>query len=1255
MSLQDIQIKIILGVQNMGAVAQVNKALGGTYQAADRLEAQTKKLSSTNLKGVKTWGDVLMRIDQAQAQYDALYRAAYRVTQVGQEINRVGRAGLGILADSASAWGDYEFSLNRAAGALLENRDLYPQLSKSILAVARDVRLYKPEEVAKATYYWASTTGQQVRTLKDLQTAMSGVTPILKAAALTETDFEAAIKGVYSILKQYNLPLSDTTDITEKLMLITQRTALEFPDLINSFKMLGPVARANGQSFEDIAQLLGMIGDAGIRGSMSGRALRQFFIQLVRPSDRAKDALNDVFEATFKMDNAYKKLVFPKGKFVGAAQYIKYLADVTKDMTQADRNSFLAKIATANELPVLTALLQREMDVRKGLVKATDAQKYSLEGAHQAFETSFGYLATSWKGLVGLLENSFMPIILQIGRSVTQMVAPVVEGLADIAVGISDWLEKNPQIRDFMVQLLAVGSAILVVVGSALVFFGSLAALYAVVKLVGAAMIRMIGPLVVVGALIAGVAAAVITNSGGIRDALSHLFDVIKEIFGQASAEGKTFSMSWQTILKFIGDSVAGAVKALADGINWVADALERINANPGGHKVLMAVVQVLTTYVGIAAAVKTASLGLGLVSQTILGFGLLVRPLTSFLAVFTGIPAMLGMVGGAFRAFAGVVTGALTLIAAHPVIALIIGIAALLFAAWQTNFLGIRDIVASIANWFVNVAAPAIAGFIQGIIDFVGELADNFKRGWDTVVGIVGPAVDTIIGFLTRLAQPFIDLVQKHWPAIVAGVQSLVDTVTGVFGHLAEVFMGVLNNQIIPTVQMIVRTLVDSFNSIAAAVGPVIQSIIGFIQALVDFAMPIIQALVDFITTVFMPVWDVLDNVIGGALGIIGGLLKTAFEFFMTSIFQPFAEFAINLFGTLFETIGAIVDGALKIITGIIEGALAIIKGIFDFFTALLKGDWGAAWDAVKGIVTGVFDALKKIVGGALEAIVGVIKGGLKIVLDLFVAIGQSIISVLRGILDTIFGIGKAIVTFLWDGAKSVVGWLIDHVKGFINNVVSFFQTAPGKVLDAGKDIISDLWNGITSGITGFFNNVRNFISTVVSVFTGLPGKMLDIGKNVIGGIWDGIKSMAGWIADKIHDLVISIIPGPIRDALGIHSPSRVTAALGVQIMMGLAQGITGTDAALIAMQQQSQAIVAAAKAGMAESSAALTSNLEASMPSQSNAYTFETTARRDLYLHVDVTSSDGSVDAVKTEELANLIKGPALVDSLEHMASVS
>src|SRR5574339_337142 len=181
------------------------------------------------------------RMREVQPAYDAIFRAGYRLQEVGRDMMQIGERGLDFIRDLAQEFGEFEFMINRAAGAMALNLDtvdqgvnVYERFKSRILEASRELRLFSAEEVAKATYFWASATGQQVDSLQDLESVLRSVNPLMKVSAMTQTDYETAIKGVYSIITQYGKGLGDTEQVTQKLFQVTQMTAAEFPDLINS-------------------------------------------------------------------------------------------------------------------------------------------------------------------------------------------------------------------------------------------------------------------------------------------------------------------------------------------------------------------------------------------------------------------------------------------------------------------------------------------------------------------------------------------------------------------------------------------------------------------------------------------------------------------------------------------------------------------------------------------------------------------------------------------------------------------------------------------------------------------------------------------------------------------------------------------------------------------------------------------------------------------------------------------------------------
>jgi TP901 family phage tail tape measure protein len=139
----------------------------------------------------------------------------------------------------------------------------------------------------------------------------------------------------------------------------------------------------------------------------------------------------------------------------------------------------------------------------------------------------------------------------------------------------------------------------------------------------------------------------------------------------------------------------------------------------------------------------------------------------------------------------------------------------------------------------------------------------------------------------------------------------------------------------------------------------------------------------------------------------------------------------------------------------------------------------------------------------------------------------------------------------FIWLGAQAMamgirmaaawliglgpVGWII---TGVIALVVAFIAAWKTNFL------------GFRTWLIGFWNGVR-------TVFWNFVTWVKTVGTNIVQGIWEGIQSMGSWLASNLKSFVSNYITGPIKSLLGIHSPSRVFAGYGVNIVQGLSNGI--------------------------------------------------------------------------------------------------
>ncbi|MFE9921555.1 phage tail tape measure protein [Streptomyces sp. NPDC005774] len=138
-------------------------------------------------------------------------------------------------------------------------------------------------------------------------------------------------------------------------------------------------------------------------------------------------------------------------------------------------------------------------------------------------------------------------------------------------------------------------------------------------------------------------------------------------------------------------------------------------------------------------------------------------------------------------------------------------------------------------------------------------------------------------------------------------------------------------------------------------------------------------------------------------------------------------------------------------------------------------------------------------------------------------------------------------------------------------NSFITTVQGLPGRASNALSGLALAItlravaaWNSFRDASVqralGLVTWVAGLPSRISAGIGSLSGLLTQKGRNVVQGLWVGIQGMGGWIRDRIIGWAKSVIPGPIAKALGISSPSKVTAAQGKWIARGLVDGLTGS-----------------------------------------------------------------------------------------------
>lgn len=125
--------------------------------------------------------------------------------------------------------------------------------------------------------------------------------------------------------------------------------------------------------------------------------------------------------------------------------------------------------------------------------------------------------------------------------------------------------------------------------------------------------------------------------------------------------------------------------------------------------------------------------------------------------------------------------------------------------------------------------------------------------------------------------------------------------------------------------------------------------------------------------------------------------------------------------------------------------------------------------------------------------------------------------------------------------------------------------------MVSAFVNAISQLVSGVTSGMTQVVSAVRNGIQQAVSAAQSFGGALVSAGVNLIQGLINGIKSMIGSAVAAVKNVASSVV-NAAKGALGIHSPSKVFAELGMYTVAGFANGISD-NAGMATRQTESMA----------------------------------------------------------------------------------
>ena len=263
---------------------------------------------------------------------------------------------------------------------------------------------------------------------------------------------------------------------------------------------------------------------------------------------------------------------------------------------------------------------------------------------------------------------------------------------------------------------------------------------------------------------------------------------------------------------------------------------------------------------------------------------------------------------------------------------------------------------------------------------------------------------------------------------------------------------------------------------SLGQALAPTIQSVINFLQGLVDKFNALSPAQQDLIVKI-----GLFAAAIGPVLLIVGKLMS-AVGTIMTVV--PKLAGVISTVKGAFAALNAVMlANPIMIVIAAIAGLVAAFIYLWNT-NEEFRQFWINLWESIKQAAVTAWNAIGGFLKGAWEGI--------------------------RNICQTIFNAIKAFFQTMWNGIKNIFSTAVGAVKTVVTNAWNAIKT-----------VTSTVWNGIKSVVTGAITAIKNGISTGLTAAKNTVTNILNGIKNAFSTVWEGAKNIVSGAIEKIKGMM--------------------------------------------------------------------------------------------------------------------------------------
>lgn len=774
-------------------------------------------LKATDSGFVKTFKDAQDAVKTFEEKSNSMTTAVGKVMQgTGAAMTKyITTPLIGVGVAAAKFGGDFEEQMSRVKAISGATGDTFEQMKQQAIDLGAKTAFSAKESAAGMENLASAGFSAQ-----EIMKAMPG---LLDLAAVSGGDVALASENTATALRGFGLEASEAGHVADVFARAAADTNAEVGDMGEALKYVAPVANSMGISLEETAAAIGIMSDAGIKGSQAGTTLRGALSRLARPTKAMQDTMDNLGVSFYDADGKMKPL----------KTQVELLKKAFEGLTPEQQQNALVTLYGQESLSGMMALIDKGPD---SLGKLTKSLKDSDGAADNMARTMQDNMNSSIEQMFGAFESA--AIVIQ------KILAPSIKKVADAISGLVEKFVSAPE----SIQKLVVAIGLIVAsIGPLLLIFGQVVVTLQRVK-VGFTAIQ--AGLALMGTSMSGVILPVL----GIVAAISALIAIgvlVYKNWDKIAAFGKQV---WKNITMFVSDTANSIKKVWKSTGEWFNNLWKSIKE--GADNVWTTIQEApgkaadwiknkwtetkeffSSIWDGIKEAASSAWEGIvNILAPYVIAIKNVFQPMIDF---FTNLWSQIGSIAGsAWEIIKTAIMGPILLL-----IDLITGNfnqlkedASMLWTTLTTNiqniittfvdivvgyYTALKDTVINIWNVLTSTIKDVWNSFTTWIKETTNNIVNSIKQGWNNLkqgtidlfnnmiqgakdlwnsfkawfINLVIGTKDNIIQGWENLKQGTIDTfnnlvngAQEAWDNLVNAVSDTVDRVTGWFDNLKNI-----------------------------------------------------------------------------------------------------------------------------------------------------------------------------------------------------------------------------------------------------------------------------------------------------------------------------------------------------------------------------------------------------------------------------------------------------------------------------------